>query len=79
MNAIGAFEAKTHLAALLDRVERGEKITITRRGRPVAELVPISTIDKARVDNAISELRELRRGTTRGGIDWRSLRDEGRH
>ena len=37
---VGAFEAKTHLAALLDRVERGEEVVITRRGKPVARLVP---------------------------------------
>lgn len=40
---VGAFEAKTHLAALLDRVERGEEIVITRRGRAVARLVPAAT------------------------------------
>jgi prevent-host-death family protein len=38
---VGAFEAKTHLSALLDRVERGEEVTITRRGQPVAKLVPM--------------------------------------
>lgn len=38
---VGAFEAKTHLSALLDRVERGEEVTITRRGQPVAKLVPV--------------------------------------
>ncbi len=41
---VGAFEAKTHLSALLDRVERGEEITITRRGKPVAELTPITAL-----------------------------------
>lgn len=38
--AVGSFEAKTHLSQLLDRVEQGESIDITRRGRPVALLVP---------------------------------------
>jgi prevent-host-death family protein len=38
--SIGAYEAKTHLSALLDRVERGESLTITRNGAPVARLVP---------------------------------------
>jgi prevent-host-death family protein len=41
METIGVFEAKTHLAALLDRVARGEKITITRHGIPAALLVPV--------------------------------------
>ena len=40
MRSVGAFEAKTHLAALLDAVSGGEQITITRHGRPVARLVP---------------------------------------
>ena len=78
MHAVGAFEAKTHLAALLDRVEQGEKIMITRRGRPVAQLVPVVDIDKARVDDAIQKLRALRSGTTLGGLNWRALRGEGR-
>ena len=41
MEAVGAFSAKTHLSALLDRVAKGERITITRRGIPAAMLVPI--------------------------------------
>ena len=41
MDSVGAFEAKTHLYDLLDRVSRGEKITITRHGVPVAMLVPV--------------------------------------
>lgn len=40
VTTIGAFDAKTHLSQLLDRVERGEEIEITRRGQPVARLVP---------------------------------------
>ncbi|MEC4590111.1 type II toxin-antitoxin system Phd/YefM family antitoxin [Nitrospirillum amazonense] len=41
MATVGAFEAKTHLAALLDKVEAGEEVIITRHGRPVAKLSPI--------------------------------------
>jgi len=39
---VGAFEAKTHLSELLTRVESGEQVTITKHGRPVARLVPIT-------------------------------------
>jgi prevent-host-death family protein len=39
--SIGAFEAKTRLSELLQRVEAGEQVTITKHGRPVARLVPI--------------------------------------
>jgi prevent-host-death family protein len=41
-SAVGAYEAKTHLPQLLDRVEGGETITITRHGKAVAKLVPAS-------------------------------------
>jgi prevent-host-death family protein len=41
MTTVGASEAKTHLAQLLDRVEHGESITVTKRGRAVARLVPV--------------------------------------
>jgi prevent-host-death family protein len=37
---VGAYEAKTHLPGLLARVERGERVTITRHGRPIAQLIP---------------------------------------
>src|SRR5947208_832060 len=39
---VGSYEAKTHLPELLDRVERGEIVVITRRGRPAAHLVPVA-------------------------------------
>lgn len=48
MPNVGAYEAKTHLPRLLDRVSRGESLTITRRGRPVARLVPVESDDRAR-------------------------------
>jgi prevent-host-death family protein len=46
--SVGAFEAKTHLSSLLERVEMGEEITITKHGRPVARLVPAETQAGAR-------------------------------
>ena len=50
MPEVGAFEAKNKLSALLDQVEQGVEITITRRGRPVAKLVPAETsFDRERV------------------------------
>ena len=47
-STVGAFEAKTYLAALLARVEGGESITITKHGRPVARLVPVDTVRGSR-------------------------------
>ena len=49
MRSVGAFEAKTHLAALLDAVSAGEQITITRHGRPVARLLPPAALTAADV------------------------------
>lgn len=48
MENIGAYEAKTHLPKLLERVSRGESLTITRRGRPVARLVPVEDDERKR-------------------------------
>ena len=75
---IGAFEAKTHLSELLERVEKGEVVTITRRDRPVARLVPIESDTRDRAARAVARLRVLRQGATLGGVDWRELRDAGR-
>ena len=46
MTEVGAYEAKTHFAQLLDLVARGETITITRRGTPIAEIRPVGQIDQ---------------------------------
>ena len=78
MITVGAFEAKTHLFALLDRVEAGEEVVITKHGRPVARLVGARAIDRARVNLAFEKLKAMRKGTTLGGLSWKTLRDEGR-
>jgi prevent-host-death family protein len=77
MDTVGAFEAKTHLAALLVRVERGEAFTITRHGKPVAKLIPINQRDPAQIRAAIKRMKEIAAGQTLGG-DWREFRDAGR-
>jgi prevent-host-death family protein len=59
MKTIGAYEAKTHLPRLLDRVVRGESLTITRHGRPVARLVPVEG-PLTRAKDAAARIRERR-------------------
>lgn len=55
---VGSYEAKTHLAALLDQVAKGREIIITKRERPVARLVPFSpTISRKQVFDRIRALR----------------------
>ena len=78
MRTVGAFEAKTQLSNLLDIVERGEEVLITRHGKPVARLVPAEIVDRARVRAAIDKLKVLAKGHTLGGLSSKELRDEGR-
>ncbi len=79
MREIGAFEAKNTLGSLLDLVERGEEVVITRRGKPVARLVRATAVpnrDKAR--QAAANILARSKGATLGGITIRELIDEGR-
>lgn len=77
MSTIGAYEAKTHLPALLERVERGEQFTITRHGRAIARLLPVGDppLDASRL---VEELRQIRKGARLRGLGVRKLRDAGR-
>lgn len=73
---IGSYEAKTHLARLLDEVEGGKTFIITKHGRPVARLAP--TRGAKRLDrDVVAELMEFRKGKTLG-MSIRDAIDEGR-
>jgi prevent-host-death family protein len=78
MVTVGAYEAKTQLSALLDNVEQGEEVVITRHGKPVARLVKAETASREQIDAAIARMKERREGVTTGGLGWKALRDEGR-
>ena len=78
MKSVGAFEAKTRLNELLRRVSSGETIRITRRGVPIAKLVPLESKGKEDVAKAVRELREIRKRLSLGGLGIRELIDEGR-
>jgi prevent-host-death family protein len=78
METVGSFEAKTHLAALLERVSRGERITITKHKVPIAILVPVdpgAQKDRAKV---IQELKHFGQGRKLKGTTIRKLIEEGR-
>jgi prevent-host-death family protein len=80
-SSVGAYEAKTHLPQLLDRVEDGETITITRHGKPVARLVPAAGRAKPDVRKAIEEMKRFQKehGPTLGpDLTIRDLMEEGR-
>jgi prevent-host-death family protein len=78
---VGSYEAKTHLPQLLDRVEQGETIVITRHGKPVARLVP-ATAAKVRPDvrEAVADMLAFRdkHGPKLKGLKVRDLIEEGR-
>jgi prevent-host-death family protein len=78
MRSIGANEARTHPSRLLDEEARGERITITKHGVPVAVLVapgPAAAVD---TEALMQWMREFRKGNRLDGLSIRELIDEGR-
>ena len=79
MREIQASEAKTHLPRLLDEVERGETLIITRHGRAIARLVPEADEKREDIRRAIAEMKELAKGSGTISVEEiLSARDEGR-
>ena len=79
MRQIQASEAKVHLPQLLDDVERGETLIITRHGRRIARIVPEVDRRQEEIDKALAAIRELRKRTGKiTGGELLSARDEGR-
>ena len=78
-STVGAYEAKTHLSELLERVEAGEEITITKHGAPVAKLVPAKKEPSVeeRVA-AIERIQKLASGLSLRGLKIKDLNREGR-
>ena len=74
---VGAFEAKTHLSELLERVQNGDRIVITRRGKPVAVLMLPSEAERGDLADVIRKFREIR-ARTKPGASIRKLREAGR-
>jgi len=82
MLEVGAFEAKNKLGSLLDRVEKGEEVRITRHGKPLARLVPDTpTHDVKRAHKALAEISAMAKKAKAGPFvweEWKAYRDEGR-
>lgn len=84
MTSVGAFEAKNTFGSLLDRVEAGEEILITRHGKPAARLAPVvrvSEADRVRAHAALERIRQRAKEAKAGPFiweEWKSYRDEGR-
>jgi prevent-host-death family protein len=78
VRTIGSFEAKNRLSELLQLVENGEEVTITRHGKPVARLVPADTADRDKVKEAIEWLKRTRKERKLEGLTVKELINEGR-
>lgn len=79
MHSVGVFEAKNRLTALLNEVEGGGEVIITRRGKPVARLTSIEPgFDRAKARQAADGLRQASKGQTLGGLTLKELISEGR-
>ena len=78
MSEIGAFEAKTHLPKLLERVQKGERFVITKHGHPVAELIPFRKRDPDKICAAIENLKAFQQTHSLAGLSIREMIEEGR-
>ncbi|HLG71901.1 MAG TPA: type II toxin-antitoxin system prevent-host-death family antitoxin [Chloroflexota bacterium] len=82
MRTVGSYEAKTHLPRLLDEVARGETITITKNGKPVARLIPAEAeVDRGQRRRAVDALitfKQTRRWPLPEGMTIRDMIEEGR-
>jgi prevent-host-death family protein len=79
MREIGAFEAKNKLGTLLDWVENGEEVLITRHGKAVARLVPAELgFNRAKARQVARGLLDASRGVTLGDLKIKDLINEGR-
>lgn len=78
METIGAYEAETHLPRLLEKVARGESITVTKQGMPMAMLVPHPRSQRPEPATTVAALREFRRDIKLDGLSLRQLIEEER-
>ena len=78
MENVGAYEAKTHLPKLLERVKKGERITITKHGIPIAVLQPPDTPKKIDTKTVIADIHHFREEHHLGGLTLREMIEEGR-
>lgn len=79
MREVGAFEAKNRFGQLLDQVEHGEEILITRRGKAVARLISAEPgFDREKARRAVAGILETSKGLSLGGLRIKDLISEGR-
>jgi len=79
MRSAGIFEAKQNFSQLIDAVEAGEEVRITRHGKEIVRMLPVKSVvvSEEQIERELKALRELR-SRVKPGPGWRTLRDEGR-
>ena len=77
-NKVSSFEAKTHLAQLLQRVKAGERITILKHNSPIAVLIPVCDNEESNIEDVISDLISFYKGKKLNDILIKDLIAEGR-
>ena len=77
IKTVGSYEAKTHLPALLDSVQQGEKVVITRKGIPVAILIPYQE-ERDSPDEIIKAILKFRSAHHLDGLSITDMKNEGR-
>jgi prevent-host-death family protein len=77
---IGIFEAKTNLSQIIEKVENGTDFIITKRGKPVAKIIPIGQENKMTRKEAVEKMIELRKNyqAEPGSFDINEVIDDGR-
>lgn len=78
MRSIGSDELKARLSKVLDAVERGQSVLVTRRGKPIARILPSLEPDQDRTHRAVQSLRNFKRTRLPAGVSIRKLIEEGR-
>lgn len=73
LTTVGAYEAKTRFSQLLERVEAGEEIIITRHGHPVARLIPAQAVHS--IERRIETIRKMRELAQRNRLDGLCIED----
>jgi prevent-host-death family protein len=79
MRSAGIFEAKQNFSQLIDAVEAGEEVRITRHGKEIVRMLPVKSaaVSEEQIQRELAALRELR-SRVKPGPGWKALRDEGR-
>lgn len=78
MPTVGAYQAKTRFSELVERVQKGERITITRYGEPVAVLIPVESAPPSPLDEVIRDIKSLRTQNSLGDLNLKEMIEEGR-